>query len=250
MTWAADPRLAAGAETIRYLETVFVPGTRLGVRDDDPTAPVDVVELQQVTTVRIPSGRLVVDTPWPDDTVKPEEWERQPPRELAERIPAGTYRVEAAWVEAPYEFMDEHFDGREVAAVRLVVTGEPVAGWEVALACSDTVDRLTPDSGIGFETDTSTGCFADATAWLLLTAPFRDFWTAHADEPGVTHARATEDIVTGFFEKSTAPSAAADLVTFPANEGLTTTWLGRTATGTIAQLAVTPQLEAMPEGVA
>lgn len=250
MTWAADPRLAAGTEMSRYLDSVFVPGTRLGVRDDDPHTLVEVVELQEVASLRMPSGRLVVDTPWPDDTLEPREWQRQPVRELAERIPAGTYQVEAAWVEAPYEFMDEHFDGREVAGVRLVVTDEPVAAWEMALAVSDAADHLTPDTEIGFETDTSTGCFADATAWLPLTAPFRDFWTAHDSEPGATHPRATQDVVKGFFELSSDESAAADLLTFPANEGLTTTWLGRTPAGTIAQIAIAPQLEAMPQGPA
>ncbi|WP_225848284.1 DUF4241 domain-containing protein [Streptomyces sp. HPF1205] len=250
MTWAADPRLAAGPEVSRYLDSVFVPGTRLGMRYDDPRTPVEVVGLQELTSIRIPSGRLVVDTPWPDDTLDPEEWERQPARELVERIPAGTYRVEAAWVQAPYEFMDEHFDGREVAGTRLMVTEEPVASWEVALAVSDAVDRLTPDAEVGFETDTATGCFADATAWLPLTAPFRDFWTAGRREPGVMHTRATQDLVTGYFERSTHTPSAADLVTFPANEGLTRTYLGRTSSGSVAQIAVVPQLIAMPKGVA
>ncbi|MFJ3621731.1 DUF4241 domain-containing protein [Streptomyces iakyrus] len=107
-------------------------GKRLGVRSSDALRPVDVVEVSVVASIRLPSGRLMVDSPWP---------EGRPGRELAERIPPGTYDVEASWVEAPYEFMGEFFDGRECAAVRLLVRNEPVSVWEMALGVDEDVER-------------------------------------------------------------------------------------------------------------
>jgi hypothetical protein len=106
MDWIADTGLAAWPEATWYLDTAFTPGAHLGTVYDDPTTPIVVTEVEEVTTIRIPSGRLVVDAPWHDD----ETWEYErglptsPPRELARRIPPGTYRVEIAWTAGRYEF--------------------------------------------------------------------------------------------------------------------------------------------------
>ncbi len=120
MEWVRDARLAAGPEATWYLEAAFTPGAHLGTVYDDPMTPVVVTGIEELTTIRVPSGRLVVDAPWHDDQV----WEYQrglptrPPRELAVRIPPGVYRVEIAWTAGPYEFMGEHVDGVECAATR------------------------------------------------------------------------------------------------------------------------------------
>lgn len=62
---------------------------------DDPTTPVVVTGIEEVTARRIPSGRLVVDAPWHGDEVR--DYERglptRPPREPAVRIPPDTYRM-------------------------------------------------------------------------------------------------------------------------------------------------------------
>ncbi|MFI7872358.1 MULTISPECIES: hypothetical protein [unclassified Streptomyces] len=49
MEWAEDARLAAGPEATC------------------PTTPVVVTEVEELTTIRVPSGRLVVDAPCDDD---------------------------------------------------------------------------------------------------------------------------------------------------------------------------------------
>lgn len=69
MTWVGDERLAAGSAATRYLETAFTPGAHLGTVYDDPTTPVVMTSIKEVTTLRVPSGRLVVDAPWDDDTL-------------------------------------------------------------------------------------------------------------------------------------------------------------------------------------
>ncbi|MFB7715733.1 DUF4241 domain-containing protein [Streptomyces sp. NPDC056105] len=222
----------AGPERSAYLEAVFTVGERLGVRSDDPQVPVAVVEVSVVASIRLPSGRLVVDTPWPEDRAA---------RELVERIPAGTYEVEAAWIEAPYEFMGEQFDGRECAAVRLRVRDKPVSAWEVALGVDDDVERLVLGE-VGFWTDTAMGSFADAASWLALTEPFGRFWEECGRQPSVVVGRDTEGVRSGEFEKVTGDACRADLLTFPAEEGVTVVWIGRTASGQVASVAVAPPL--------
>ncbi|MFE1874759.1 hypothetical protein ACFW9N_28415 [Streptomyces sp. NPDC059496] len=95
-----NPRLVAGPQDAGFLESVFVPGARLGVRADDPATFVEVVEVEEVTTIRVPSGRLIVDSPWSEARG----------REIVARVPPGTYRVEAAWAQAPYEHGGEYVD--------------------------------------------------------------------------------------------------------------------------------------------
>ncbi len=69
MEWRGDARLAAGPEAARYLEAAFTPGAQLGTVYDDPSTPVMVTGVERMTTIRIPSGRLVVDAPWHDDEI-------------------------------------------------------------------------------------------------------------------------------------------------------------------------------------
>ncbi len=236
---SADPRLAAGPEESWFLEAAFTPGSRLGTLPDGPTTSVEVVEVVEVTTIRLPSGRLVVDEPWPKESDP--ETGAPAGRELAERIPPGAYRVEAAWTEATYEFMGERFDGREVAAVRLRVTDDPVARWELALGVEDDIERVQPDDRIGFSSETNMGSFADATGWPVLTAPFREFW--HGIRNGNGRPRATENLGGGSFERTSDEALAADLVTFPVDSG-SVIWLGRTAAGGIATVVAAADVRA------
>ncbi|MFI1279374.1 DUF4241 domain-containing protein [Streptomyces sp. NPDC020858] len=96
---------------------------------DDPLTFAEVVEVEEVTTIRAPSGRLIVDSPWSED----------PGREIMARIPPGTYRVEAAWTEARYEHGGESFEGRECAATRLLVSDDPVVVWEAGAGVNDDI---------------------------------------------------------------------------------------------------------------
>ncbi|MFF3656291.1 DUF4241 domain-containing protein [Streptomyces olivochromogenes] len=220
----------AAPEVRACLDAVFTLGTRLGVRRGDPLTFVEVVEVARVTSIRVPSGRLVVDTPWLEDGE---------PRELAVRIPPGAYGVDAAWTEAPYEFMGEHFSGREVAATRLCVREGTVAVWEMGLAAGDDIERLRQGDEVGFNTDTSMGSFGDATAWPALTAPFRRFWEqCRTAAPGTLVSRDTENVGGGEFEMVRDEVRGADLITFSATEGLSVAWLGRTENGELSSIVV------------
>ncbi|MFI5963384.1 DUF4241 domain-containing protein [Streptomyces asoensis] len=223
----------AGPEKFELLEAVFTVGKRLGVRSSDALRPVHVAEVSVVASIRLPSGRLVVDTPWPED---------RPARELAEQLPPGTYELEASWIEAPYEFMGESFDGRECAAVRLLVRDEPVSVWEFALGVDDPAEQIVPGDEMGFQTDTAMGAFADARSWQALTEPFRKFWERCEQSPGIAFGRETEKVRSGEFEKVTDPASRADLLTFPAEEGVTAVWIGRTSAGHVATVAAAPHL--------
>ncbi|MEV4974634.1 DUF4241 domain-containing protein [Streptomyces scopuliridis] len=225
MEWIGDARLAAGPEATWYLEAAFTPGEQLGTVYDDPTTPLMVTGIEEVTAIRIPSGRLVVDAPWHDD----ETWRYErglptrSPRELAVRIPPGTYRVEIAWTAGPYEFFGEHFDGVECAATRLCISNDPAAEWEMGLGVDDDIERLQQGQQFRFG--------ADAGAWTALTAPFR----AYVD--GRPVPRDSEQLP-GWCERVTDESQQADLVTFTAESG-GVVWLGRTKTGDVAAIVVT-----------
>lgn len=213
MERGSDARLAAGPEESWYLGAVFTPGIRLGTLPDDPTTFIQVAEVTEVTEIRVPSGRLIVDSPWPEEDDP--ELRTRVGRELRERIPPGVFRVEAAWTWAPHEFMGEHFDGREVTAIRLRVTDAPVVRWETALDVEEDIDRIRPGDKAGFNSETNMGSFADAAAWPSLTDPFRMFWQ---QSPGVP-SKDRHDIVTlfdGWFERVSDDTHQADLVTFPA----------------------------------
>ncbi|MGV9338593.1 DUF4241 domain-containing protein [Streptomyces sp. NPDC003688] len=233
MEWIGDVRLAAGSEAAWYLETVFTPGEQLGTVYDDPTTPVMVTGIEEVCTMRVPSGRLVVDAPWHDDEAR--NYERglptSPPRELAVRIPPGTYPVEIAWTAGPYEFFGERFDGVACAATRLRVSDEPVAGWEMGLSVDDDIDRLQPGEKPGFGSDANAGCFADAGAWTTLSKPFRTY----VDGMPVPY---DSDGLPGWCERVSDESRQADLVTFTAESG-GVVWLGRTEAGDVAVIVVT-----------
>ncbi|WP_373024773.1 DUF4241 domain-containing protein [Streptomyces yangpuensis] len=220
MAWVGNARLAAGPEATWYLEAAFTPGAHLGTVYDDPTTPVVVTGIEELTTIRVPSGRLVVDAPWHDDQVY--EYGRglptRPPRELAVRIPPGVYRVEIAWTAGPYEFMGEHVDGVECAATRLCISDDPVVGWEMGLSVEDDIARLQPGEEPRFFSDANVGCFADAGAWTTLSARFRTFMDGVPLE--------TEQLADGC-ERVRDESQQADLVTFGPSRAASSGWAAR-----------------------
>ncbi|MFF3861542.1 DUF4241 domain-containing protein [Streptomyces sp. NPDC002209] len=236
MKWVGDARLAAGPEAAWYLEAAFTPGAHLGTVYDDPTTPIVVTGIEEVTTLRVPSGRLVVDAPWDDD----DTWRyaqavpTRPPRELAVRIPPGVYPVEIAWTAGPYEFFGEQFDGVECAATRLHISDDPVVGWEMGLGVDDDIDLLPPREEPRFAADHNVGCFADAGAWTTLSAPFRTC------VDGRWEPRGSGQLADGC-ERISDEAQQADLVTFGAESG-GIVWLGRTENGDVAAIVVTSGL--------
>ncbi|WP_405974532.1 hypothetical protein OG496_41470 [Streptomyces sp. NBC_00988] len=87
MEWFGDARLAVGPEAAWYLETAFTPGAQLGTVYDDPSTPVVVTGVERMTTIRTPSGRLIVDAPWHDDEVGDYE-DGSPSASMDELVPA------------------------------------------------------------------------------------------------------------------------------------------------------------------
>ncbi|MEU2253770.1 DUF4241 domain-containing protein [Nocardia xishanensis] len=69
---------------------------------------------------------------------------------------------------------------RECAATRLRIRDEPVVTWELVLGVGEDPSGPPADRA-GFEAEEAMGCFADATAWESLTAPFRRFLADMAD---------------------------------------------------------------------
>jgi len=231
MGYTADERLAASPEEGRYLEAVFTPGAQVGTHAEDPARPVYVLEVTEVSPIRVPSGQLVVASPWPDDSDR--ELPTPAGRELKDRIPPGVHRVQASWTEAPYEYNGEQFDGREEVAVRLLVSDAPVACWEAALGVGESIEQIVPGERPIFDSEENMGSFADATAWPSLTEPFRRFWL-DVDAGKQDASRATESLDESF-ERVSDEALEADLVTFPTGGG-TIVWLGRTETGSIASI--------------
>lgn len=236
MAWVKDPRLEAGREVREFLDSVFEPGAHLGVRADDPLAFITVVEVEEVTTIRVPSGRLIVDSPWSEKAG----------REIVARIPPGTYRVEAAWTEARYERGGDYFDGRECAATRLCVGGGPVAVWEAGIGMNDAIGDAEI-AAAGFHSDSEAmGAIADVEAWEALTAPFHRYRREVSSYGGSGSDRATEDLCDGWFEKSANEALNADLIAFDVAEGWSPVWIGRTQRGTVASIIVPGQMATSP----
>ncbi|MFJ8233682.1 DUF4241 domain-containing protein [Streptomyces sp. NPDC094448] len=241
MVWTGDPRLTAGPRMTEYLHSVFVPGTRLGPVYD-LSGDVTVVELIHAATIRIPSGRLGVGTPWPDDSFSPWHAEERPDGdwwELAERIPPGAYRVETAWTSAPFEYQGRTTDMRDCCGTRLVIRDEPVVGWEMALGAGERVEDVPEGLEPGVYLETGLGCFADAAHWGTLTRLFRKARGETAGRPGESEQRAVEALPDGN-ELVRDDRAGADLVTLAVDDGTMVSWLGRTAEGEAAAVVVAP----------
>ncbi|WP_224281881.1 DUF4241 domain-containing protein [Streptomyces sp. LS1784] len=211
-------------ETREYLDGLFTPGLRIGGDPHTPYSWIEITEVQEVTSIRLPSGRLVVDSPRITG----------PARELAFRIPPGEYPVDVSWANCPRLADGYYTEHRECAATRLRVRDEPVVTWELALGVGE--DPALRAAGAGFEAEDAMGCFADATAWQTLTEPFRRYLTdvAAAGCGGPPVGRDTEDLCEGYFELARDEGHRADLLTFGVPEGWGQVWEGRARDGEIA----------------
>ncbi|MFB7949361.1 hypothetical protein ACFC6L_31105 [Kitasatospora phosalacinea] len=239
---------APGPDEQRLLDALFTPGAPLGAaraHGHDPALPARVTAVEEVTTVRVPSGRLAVACPWPPDD---EPGVPLPVAfELAERVPPGPRPVEAAWYEAPVLFMGGLQGRRQVAAVRLRLTDAPVARWEAAAFLpipvgTDPGGHLgTDDHGRRYCYDEHQACaFADAAAWPELVDPFRQFARdAIARRPN--DGRGIAHLHDHAFQRTSSPAHAADLLAFPSSG--VTAWLGRAADGTPAAVLVPGTLD-------
>ncbi|MEU9047817.1 MULTISPECIES: DUF4241 domain-containing protein [unclassified Kitasatospora] len=215
-------------QTREYLDGLFTPGLRIGGDAHTPYSWIEIAEVQEVAAIRLPSGRLVVDSPWIAG----------PPRELALRVPPGEYPVDVSWADWPQLSDGYYNEYRECAATRLRVRDEPVVTWELALGVGE--DPALRAAGAGFAAEEAMGCFADATAWQALTEPFRRYLTDVADvgfgcpAPG----RDTESLCEDYFELARDEERRADLLTFGVPEGWGQVWTGRARDGEIAVIVI------------
>ncbi|MEU6238603.1 DUF4241 domain-containing protein [Kitasatospora sp. NPDC047058] len=215
-------------ETREYLDGLFTPGLRIGGDPHTPYSWIKIIGVQEVTAIRLPSGRLVADSPW----------SAEPPRELALRIPPGEYPVDVSWANWPHLSNGYYNEYRECAATRLRVREGPVVTWELAPGVGE--DPALRAAGTGFAAEDAMGCFADATAWQPLTEPFRRYLAdvANAGFGGPRSGRDTEDLCEGYFELARDEERRADLLTFGVPEGWGQVWAGRAHDGGIAVIVV------------
>ncbi|MFF2546847.1 DUF4241 domain-containing protein [Kitasatospora sp. NPDC058063] len=202
-------------ETREYLDGLFTPGVRIGGDPHTPYSWIEIAELKEVSTIRLPSGRLVVDSPWSTGA----------PRELSVRVPPGEYPVDVSWADWPRLADGYYTEHRMCAATRLRVRDEPVVTWQLALGVGE--DPALRSAGAGYEAEEAMGCFADATAWQALTGPFRH---------GPAAGRDTEDLCEGHFELVRDEAHRADLLTFGVPEGWGQVWEGLARDGGIAAI--------------
>ncbi|MET8981594.1 DUF4241 domain-containing protein [Streptomyces sp. NPDC004539] len=200
-----------------HLTELFTPGTRLST-DTEPE--MTVLEPREIAGLRLPSGRLVVADPLADG------------RELAETFAPGVYPVQEAVVAYEYEFMGAHVETEDSVAVRLLLSDEPVVGWEQALSVRDDVRLLRDDECFGYGTDTASGAFADASGWRTHVGQIKEYYAPDGREVPV-------DFVQDGFLRSVDEATGGDLICFgTGGDGVYPVWLGRSASGEVACFVV------------
>ncbi|MFG2941918.1 DUF4241 domain-containing protein [Streptomyces sp. NPDC048282] len=200
------------------VQELFQPGNRFG-HDDWGELTVDRVE--DVTTVRVPSGRLVVADPlYP-----------AAPRELTQPIPPGEYRLQTPVPVGEGDYHGEGFPVEEEPLLRLLISDEPAASWEMGLGAGEDPRLLLDGEAYGFVTDAAHGAFADAAGWDPLSGTFRRYYDGEG-EHGV------EEVRTGTMRVADRKSGG-DLVTFcTCGDGAWSVWLGRSASGDVVSVVV------------
>lgn len=210
-------------------ENLFVPGAPTRMHDGEMVT----MAVFDAGPLDLPSGRLIACDPF----MQALDHEYRGP--FVDTVRPGTYPVTIA--------ATENADGyRTVAAVRLTVRDEPVTDWRMALQGTEQLDDLGPDEFYGFGVDAGTGAFVDAAALPALTRLAND-----EEDPLMTAQLADED---SLFWNLRDERSGHNIVAFHSGfgDGAYPTWVGRTATGAIAQfvtdlLVVPPPTPAEPD---
>ncbi|MGW2275158.1 DUF4241 domain-containing protein [Streptomyces yangpuensis] len=211
--WRREPSRLLGSTD---LDRVFRPGTHIG--------GVRVLDAVPCGSVRVPTGVLAVDCPQSGD---------EEPR-ITVAVPPGTYPVEAASVEVGDRGYRSY---EELVAVRLRISDDPVAVWEMALGPGDDTLRLSTGAAFGFDTDAAMGAFGDADAWQDLRGLLE-----RAARPGSPEA--DEIASTGAGVHLDGGSLGADMAVFyTGGDGVYPVWVGRSASGEIVCVHVDTGLD-------
>jgi hypothetical protein len=179
-----------------------------------------VIEPHLVGEVTIPTGQVVGCDPLVYSGDAPS---------FTVTVPPGRYRLRA-WVAVLYRGDAEW--QRRVAALELIVKGEPATRWQPALVEGQDLSALGDDEYFGYVVDAGTGTLADLAAVRALAA-----WDYQRLE-GVYIARLPERPVPGAVAAVTDEQSGANviIVTSGWGDGQYPTFIGYTAAGDISTL--------------
>lgn len=139
------------------LDALFRPGVRYRLPHPDGADAEAVVEVRDAGILHLATGRLVVCDPfWAPDSLAP----------FSVEVAPGRYPVtlSIARVDQPID-PEVPSPVLSVAAAKLTVVDQPVAGWELALLPGEDPTQPSPGGLHGFQVDNSgTGAFVDASA--------------------------------------------------------------------------------------
>lgn len=189
------------------LDETFTQGTRYQIERMGEVS----MTVERIGTQHLPSGKVAAADPgWLESGAEP----------FTTTVPPGDYDLVLAWA----QFTDDPAH-RRVAAAKLVITDEPVAGWELALRPGQDPRTLGEEQFFGFGVDTGTACFVDAAAIEPLARVYEETYEDH-----LGNGLATPEF--------TDPTTGANLFAFPAGwgDGSYPTWIGRDRAGGIACL--------------
>lgn len=116
-----------------------------------------VIAVQQVGELALPTGRLVAADPfvvWPEDA-----------ESFADEVEPGTYPVSVSLVSyIDGDGLPDERQGYRVAAAKVTVKDEPAYSWRPAVVPGEHVPMLPVMPEFGYEVKSSTGAFFDLAA--------------------------------------------------------------------------------------
>ncbi|MFD8593375.1 DUF4241 domain-containing protein [Kitasatospora sp. NPDC059646] len=217
------------------IEHLFTPGFRFTHRHRP--GPLIVDPIRTVTEISLPEGKLALCDP----SFPPHGTEGDP---VEVELPPGVYPVQETGAEYHDEMFGRQFTARSRFAVRLLVSERPTATWTMAVPPGQDVRLLRDGHCFGFDVDSATGCFVEATARSGLGHRLRNAATTGGDVQNLD----------GGYRKVADGATGADLVAFAlGGDGVYPVWVGRDSAGDITAVVVaeiyeTGCLEPLDEG--
>jgi hypothetical protein len=197
------------------LDKLLVSGSRYS--DDQAEY---VIEAHDAPDVTMPTGQVVGC-----DALTTGGWAEP----FTVSVPAGTYPLRA-WVAVLYTGGAEW--QRRVAALQLVVTGEPAARWEMALVSGQDPSTLGDGEFYGYGVDAGTGTLADVVALRALA----DWDYERLDDVYIPAQYPLAPVPGGIISAVTDEPSGANVVAVSSGwgDGAYPTFIGYTAEGAVA----------------
>ncbi|MBO1334828.1 DUF4241 domain-containing protein [Streptomyces sp. VRA16 Mangrove soil] len=201
----------------RHLDELFTPGARFTSpwRGEDP---LEVAPPLRAGTLHLPTGRLVARDP----SYRTCEGDAG----FTVTVPPGSYPVEIALAGNSSEFQGTTVDLTNHTAARVRITEQRTQEWELALLPGQDLRLLRDGHFYGFDVDSGTGAFVDASAAQHLAALYGSR-TLTAARDGGDHG------ITEITDP--AADAPANLIAYPSGmgDGSYPVWIGRDAAGEV-----------------